>query len=121
MAALIGAYQQYVSPHKGFGCAVRVKRGGLPCSEFAKRAVLRRGVIGAAPLVRRRLRACAEMVKSKPTLDYQPLPVPPPEQRTKRQDASDCASDLFWGCDAGCDPTDAVHCGSADCGDCTPW
>jgi len=120
-AQLIAAYQRYVSPHKGFACAVRVRRGGLPCSEFAKRIVLRRGVIGAAQLVRRRLRVCAATVKSKPTLDYHPLPVPPEPKRTKRQQARDCASDALWGCDAGCDASDAFFCASADCGDCSPW
>ena len=121
VAALIRAYQQHISPHKGFGCAVRVRRGGLPCSEFAKRAVLRRGLLGAAPLVRRRLRACAETANSKPVLNYQPLPVPPPEQRSERHEVGDCGIDLLPACDGGCDPGDVVACGSLDCGDCTPW
>ena len=121
VAALIRAYQRYVSPRKGFGCAVRIRRGGLPCSEFAKRVILRRGLFGATWLVRRRLRACSATAKAKPIREYQPLPVPPREQRTKRDYVTDCAGDPFSGCDVGCDPGDAVACSSMDCGDCTPW
>jgi putative component of membrane protein insertase Oxa1/YidC/SpoIIIJ protein YidD len=123
VALLIGAYQRYVSPHKGFGCAVRVRRERLPCAEFAKRAVMRRGAVGAIPLVRRRLRLCAQTAKSKPPLDYEPLPVPAKRKRTKREQMRDC----LWNVDAGCtscDAGDAVLCAGLsgiDCCDCTPW
>lgn len=121
VALLIASYQRYVSPHKGFGCPVRLRRGGLPCSEFAKRAVLRRGPIGAVPLVRRRFRLCAQTAKEKPTLHYEPLPVPPERKRTRRERAGDCASDSCTRFDAGCDAGDVVSCGAVDCCDCSPW
>ena len=116
---LIVAYQQFVSPHKGFACAVRVRRGRLPCSEFAKRAVMRRGAIRAVPLVRRRFRLCAQTAKSKPTLDYEPQPVPPERKHSKRERARDCVSNVD--CTSGCDAADLLFCAPVDCCDCSPW
>jgi len=44
-AGSIGVYQQYVSPYKGFRCAHHALTGKDSCSQFAKRLVLRHGVI----------------------------------------------------------------------------
>lgn len=44
-AGSIGIYQQYVSPYKGFRCAYHALTGRDSCSQFAKRLVLRHGVI----------------------------------------------------------------------------
>lgn len=54
----IGAYQRYLSPFKGFACARRVHMGGCSCSEFAKRAVLKFGLLGGLALLPGRFRAC---------------------------------------------------------------
>ena len=59
LAALITAYQRYVSPYKGFCCAHRVAHGGLSCSAYAKRQLLRRGIGEAARRMRMRFAACA--------------------------------------------------------------
>jgi putative component of membrane protein insertase Oxa1/YidC/SpoIIIJ protein YidD len=55
---LIGGYQKYLSPHKGFSCAHRVWHRGESCSQYTKRAIVERGVIGAIPLVRERFQEC---------------------------------------------------------------
>ncbi len=57
--ALIGAYQRYVSAHKGYCCAYRASTGGRSCSRYAQRAISRAGLWPGLILLRRRLRACA--------------------------------------------------------------
>jgi putative component of membrane protein insertase Oxa1/YidC/SpoIIIJ protein YidD len=59
VAASISFYQRWISPYKGFHCAHRVAHGGASCSAFAKRLVLRRGVIAAWRRMRVRFAACA--------------------------------------------------------------
>ena len=56
--ALIGTYQQYVSPHKGFCCAYRAHTGRSSCSEFARRAIRRLSLIKGLLLLRLRFVAC---------------------------------------------------------------
>jgi putative component of membrane protein insertase Oxa1/YidC/SpoIIIJ protein YidD len=57
-AHAIGAYQRYISPHKGFRCAYSVLHQRASCSQFAKRVVLRVGVWRLPALLRRRFAAC---------------------------------------------------------------
>ena len=57
--AAIGAYQRYISPHKGFCCAHRACTGHASCSQFARRAIERCGLLAGLRLLRRRLQACA--------------------------------------------------------------
>ena len=59
LAALITAYQRFVSPHTGFCCAHRVLHGGRSCSGHAKALLLRRGIAAAFVGMRRRFAACA--------------------------------------------------------------
>src|SRR3954470_19293134 len=58
---LIGLYQRYLSPLKGFRCAHRARKHGRTssCSQFAKRAFGRVGVLVGAALLRRRFDKCA--------------------------------------------------------------
>jgi putative component of membrane protein insertase Oxa1/YidC/SpoIIIJ protein YidD len=56
--ALIGGYQRYVSPHKGFCCAYRAQTGRPSWSEFARRAIRRLGLIEGLLLLRLRFAAC---------------------------------------------------------------
>jgi putative component of membrane protein insertase Oxa1/YidC/SpoIIIJ protein YidD len=57
--ALIGGYQRYVSPHKGFCCAYRAHTGKPSCSEFARRAIRRHGLFEGLLLLRLRFAACS--------------------------------------------------------------
>ena len=56
---LIGVYQRYVSPRKGYCCAYRACTGGRSCSSYAKRSIARAGLVGGLVLLRRRLKSCA--------------------------------------------------------------
>lgn len=56
----IGAYQRYVSPYKGFCCAHRARTGHASCSQFARRAIERCGLLAGLRLLRRRFGACAQ-------------------------------------------------------------
>ena len=57
-AAVIRAYQRWISPYKGFRCAHRQLHGELSCSEFALREVLDRGLVAALPGIRNQFRKC---------------------------------------------------------------
>jgi putative component of membrane protein insertase Oxa1/YidC/SpoIIIJ protein YidD len=59
IAGAISSYQRHLSPHKGFCCAHRVLHGGLSCSEFGRRVVLRHGVGPFLSLLFRRFSRCA--------------------------------------------------------------
>src|SRR5688500_18321104 len=54
----IEAYQRFISPYKGFGCAHRAVHGRDSCSQFAKRVALKRGILALFPLLRRRFTEC---------------------------------------------------------------
>ncbi|MCY7407505.1 MAG: membrane protein insertion efficiency factor YidD [Alkalinema sp. CAN_BIN05] len=57
-ALLITAYQQYLSPLKGYSCAHRVLYGDESCSQYVKQRILRRGLSDAWPDSRQRFRDC---------------------------------------------------------------
>lgn len=57
-AGAIALYQRRLSPHKGFSCAYRVHTGGCSCSEFARRFVLRAGLLRLLAILPRRFRKC---------------------------------------------------------------
>ncbi|SHF19760.1 Haemolytic domain-containing protein [Litoreibacter ascidiaceicola] len=54
----IWAYQQYLSPSKGFRCAYSVRHGGTGCSGYAKHAIRDLGLWRALPAIRERFRDC---------------------------------------------------------------
>jgi putative component of membrane protein insertase Oxa1/YidC/SpoIIIJ protein YidD len=62
--AAIDLYRQYISPHKGFSCAHRVRHGRRSCSQFAKRLVEKVGLMRFAPLLLRRLKRCGEAARA---------------------------------------------------------
>ena len=57
-AALITAYQRYLSPLKGYSCAHRVLHHGESCSQYVKRTILERGLSDAWPQTQQRFRDC---------------------------------------------------------------
>jgi putative component of membrane protein insertase Oxa1/YidC/SpoIIIJ protein YidD len=81
VAGAITAYQRYLSPYKGFCCAHHALHRRGSCSAFAKRVVIRFGVVWLAPLLARRFKACRRayqvlMAQSeKPTDAEQPLEI----------------------------------------------
>ena len=56
----IGAYQRFLSPHKGFCCAHHACTGGMTCSNYALHAIRELGLFGALPRIRERLVQCSE-------------------------------------------------------------
>lgn len=99
---LIGIYQRYLSPRKGFRCAYRVRhRRRSSCSQFARRAIDRLGLLPGFRLLRRRFEKCHH---AKRVLDYRT-----PEREEKKaapQSSPGSAGDCVSGCDPGV-PVDA--------------
>ncbi|GAA4333392.1 hypothetical protein GCM10023165_08500 [Variovorax defluvii] len=58
--SLIGVYQRWISPRKGYACAHRVHHGDVSCSEFAKQAIAAAGLFSALPSIRHRFIECRE-------------------------------------------------------------
>jgi len=54
----IWAYQQYISPNKGFRCAYAIRHGGTGCSGYVKHAIRDQGLWHALPDIRQRFRDC---------------------------------------------------------------
>ncbi len=57
---LIGGYQQYISPIKGFSCAHRILYGEESCSNYIKRMFIEQDFSGAMEAARQRFKACKE-------------------------------------------------------------
>ena len=65
---LIEVYQRRLSPLKGFHCAYRARKGRASCSEFARRAIERLGVLTGVALLRRRFDKCNRAARA---LEYE--------------------------------------------------
>jgi putative component of membrane protein insertase Oxa1/YidC/SpoIIIJ protein YidD len=94
---LIGTYQRYLSPRKGFRCAYRARhKRRSSCSQFARRAINRLGLLPGIRLLRRRFEKCHH---AKRVLDYRT-----PRREEKKpapQGSSWSAGDCVSGCDPG--------------------
>ena len=102
--ALIGFYQRFVSPHKGFGCAYRVHTGGQNCSAYGYRVVQRFGFRVGSALIRRRMRECGRVYR-----EHRPAAPVRNAWGYHRAQAGFC--DAFDACDvADCDMLDAGSC-----------
>ena len=96
---LIGLYQRYLSPRKGFRCAYGVLHGRDSCSRFASRAIEGHGLVGGARLTSRRFDKCRW---ASHVLDYERA-----RDRRERRERP-----LWWmnGCNPGCGRADAASC-----------
>jgi putative component of membrane protein insertase Oxa1/YidC/SpoIIIJ protein YidD len=56
--ALIGGYQRYLSPIKGYSCTHRIVYGGVSCSEYVKNTLTDKSLFESTLLARQRFRAC---------------------------------------------------------------
>ncbi|WLI89874.1 membrane protein insertion efficiency factor YidD [Massilia sp. R2A-15] len=104
--AAIRAYQRYLSPHKGFSCALRGATGGRSCSAYGYRAIARAGLRQGLRLLRRRLKACGD------------------KHRYGGGPLSHQHGDCDPGCDLSCDTGDVVSdtCEVlGDCASCDFW
>ena len=98
---LIGIYQRYLSPRKGFRCAYRARnKRRASCSQFARRAMERVGVLPGVRLLQRRFDKCR---RAKQVIDYGS---PKPREERARQNSAGSATD----CVSGCDPIPVDYC-----------
>jgi putative component of membrane protein insertase Oxa1/YidC/SpoIIIJ protein YidD len=101
--AAIRGYQRWISPHKGFCCALRALTGGDSCSAYGYRVIARFGLRRGLGLLERRLELCGHVHRS--ATPVRPAPVRNP-WRHKEQGHCDVPCDSP-GCDApGCDLPD---------------
>lgn len=56
----INAYQQHISPHKGYSCAHRIVHGGDSCSEHVKKLFLSHNLQDTIKYSQQRFRDCAQ-------------------------------------------------------------
>ena len=103
--AAIAVYQRRISPHKGYGCAYRLKHGGSGCSGVGRRLIRRYGLLKGWRVLQKRFERCrAENLRRRARGDCVP-------------DIADCAPDVLHlpetcGDSAACK---SRFCSSADC------
>ncbi|KIN73633.1 membrane protein insertion efficiency factor YidD [Sulfitobacter guttiformis] len=56
----IGAYQRYLSPRKGYGCAYRLANDSAGCSGFANQAITDFGILSSVPPILKRFADCEQ-------------------------------------------------------------
>jgi putative component of membrane protein insertase Oxa1/YidC/SpoIIIJ protein YidD len=120
----IEAYQKYLSPRKGFSCAMRLEDGtSIGCSGYAKIRIGEVGFFRALPDIKKRLNACRDAAEDRAA------------RRRKRRDGADNVGDtcdciggasycgsgqgtrscMPFGADAGTDACGSLDCGGLDC------
>lgn len=57
---LIGFYQRFISPYKGFRCAHAVYHSGPSCSSAVKTIISQYGLIKGLPAIRKRFAECRQ-------------------------------------------------------------
>jgi uncharacterized protein len=118
---LIGLYQRWVSPVKGFSCALRTfRRRRQSCSQFGRRVIERFGLLPGVRLIRRRFDKCrhASLI-----LDYEAARRR--EDDKARREAWCAGADVTRGCDgssAACEVASLAPdvCDLAGCCDISP-
>lgn len=99
----IRGYQRWLSPRKGFSCALGSATGGASCSAYGYAVIARFGLRLGVGLLRRRLDLCTHMHASRPS--------PRRPMLYKQQGHCDLPCDPYHGC-AG------DHTAAADAADC---
>jgi putative component of membrane protein insertase Oxa1/YidC/SpoIIIJ protein YidD len=113
--AAIRGYQRWLSPRKGFCCALRSATGAASCSAFGYLVIERFGLRLGLGLLRRRLDLCGHVHRSR-TPPRHPM-------RHKQQGHCDLPCDAHHGCgdtgaaDCACD----LLANTANCGDSSCW
>jgi putative component of membrane protein insertase Oxa1/YidC/SpoIIIJ protein YidD len=59
--AAIRFYQRFISPYKGFSCALRVATGGASCSAYGHAVIARFGLLRGFGLLQRRFALCGHV------------------------------------------------------------
>ena len=101
-AASITAYQQHLSPRKGFTCAHRRLHGGESCSEYGKRRVLEAGLWAALNALGQRFRACRAARQALLSVTDQTSDGKSTRKRRAGTTETSCGGWEDFPCDAGC-------------------
>jgi putative component of membrane protein insertase Oxa1/YidC/SpoIIIJ protein YidD len=112
--AAIRGYQRWISPRKGYRCALCALTGGESCSNYGYRVIERFGLRRGLGLLDRRLALCGHVHRrAVPAAPMSPRPAVRNPWRHKEQGVCDLSCDL-----PGCDLGDLLGCGCdiADCG-----
>jgi putative component of membrane protein insertase Oxa1/YidC/SpoIIIJ protein YidD len=106
---LIGLYQRYLSPRKGFCCAYRMRHQRRDsCSQYAKRAISKLGLLPGVRLLRRRFDKCHYASK---VLEYEtPRPQEKKDQGRRHSFWSNADCTPTPDCGSGCDLPSADAC-----------
>jgi putative component of membrane protein insertase Oxa1/YidC/SpoIIIJ protein YidD len=107
---LIGLYQRYLSPYKGFRCAHAYLHQGESCSEAVKRLIQQEGLLKSRAHIRCRFQACRQAFIE---LQQNPQRRQPDKSKNHCDKACDCLPDL------ACDLVPDLPCnGPCDIGPC---
>ena len=98
--AAIRCYQRFISPYKGFSCALRVATGGASCSAYGYAVIARFGLLRGLGLLQRRFALCGHV--------YRRAHACPPQHPRLRYQRGFCDAQ----CDLPCDGPG--HCVSVD-------
>nr|WP_081983790.1 membrane protein insertion efficiency factor YidD [Massilia sp. JS1662] len=93
--AAIRFYQRFISPYKGFSCALRAATGGASCSAYGHAVIARFGLRRGLGLLDRRLALCGHVHRQMPR---QSAPVLHPRVR-HQQGFCDVPCDCHFPCD----------------------
>ena len=98
---LIGFYQRFISPHKGYRCAYATLHNSDSCSHAVKMIIAEDGLWAGWLRIRERFADC------RAASDYS-------RQRRKRNTCADCGSDCGTkvACELGSNACDVPACGS---------
>jgi putative component of membrane protein insertase Oxa1/YidC/SpoIIIJ protein YidD len=97
--AAIRGYQRWISPYKGFCCALRVITGADSCSAYGYRVIARFGLRRGLGLLSRRLELCGHVHRT--SAPQRPAPTVRNPWRHKEQGHCDVPCDSS--CDTPCD------------------
>jgi putative component of membrane protein insertase Oxa1/YidC/SpoIIIJ protein YidD len=127
----IRGYQRFLSPYKGFSCALRSATGGDSCSAYGYRAIRRGGLRVGLRLLRQRMHLCGHVHRRPATVrhpllhaqrghcdlscDVPSCDVPSCDTPSCDLPGCDLPAKLDWAVDA----LDIVsQCSGCDCGSC---
>jgi putative component of membrane protein insertase Oxa1/YidC/SpoIIIJ protein YidD len=113
----ITAYQNWISPYKGFRCAYSVLQGGTGCSGYAKWQIKALGLLPALPKIRARFQACRaamETLQRKRTKANRKRKTEQKRKADKQRPEDGCTCD-FPSLPRNCRrPADAFDCNTCD-------
>ena len=109
--AAIRAYQRWLSPLKGFSCALRVWSGAESCSAYGYRVIERFGLRCGLGLLDRRLALCGHVHRRTQAVR---VPLPPHPLRRRQQGFCDAPCDVP-ACDLPSCHLPSCHGSSAAC------